>query len=748
MTIQSGAIVKFNFGTGMIVEGTLDANGTSGSAIIMTSDKDDSVGGDTDGDEGAPFRGSWNDIEIESTGSADFTWVNLRYGGDTSFFGVTSTIRVDGGGLTFNNGSLSESDGAGIRAVAADPTITSVDFTNNDGGGIRMDVDSNPAVTGGSFTGNGTNGIQVDGGALSVSGFWDDPDAVYRISGIVTVPDGLSLTVGPGQVVKSNLGISLQIEGDLVVNGTSVAPVTFTSDIDDSIGGDTNNDVDATTPFRGSWNDIEIESTGSADFTWVNLRYGGDTSFFGVTSTIQLDGGSLSFDNGSVIESNSAGIRAFGANAVITSVDFTNNDGGGIRMDVDSNPAVTGGSFTGNGTNGIQVDGGTLSVSGFWDDPDAVYRISGIVTVPDGLSLTVGPGQVVKSNLGISLQIEGDLVVNGTSVAPVTFTSDIDDSIGGDTNNDVDATTPFRGSWNDIEIESTGSADFTWVNLRYGGDTSFFGVTSTIQLDGGSLSFDNGSVIESNSAGIRAFGANAVITSVDFTNNDGGGIRMDVDSNPAVTGGSFTGNGTNGIQVDGGTLSVSGFWDDPDAVYRISGIVTVPDGLSLTVGPGQVVKSNLGISLQIEGDLVVNGTSVAPVTFTSDIDDSIGGDTNNDVDATTPFRGSWNDIEIESTGSADFTWVNLRYGGDTSFFGVTSTIQLDGGSLSFDNGSVIESNSAGIRAFGRQCGDHQRGFHQQRWWRHSDGRGLEPRGHRWVRSPATVPTAFRWMAVR
>ena len=103
---------------------------------------------------------------------------------------------------------------------------------------------------------------------------------MYRISGIVTVPDGLSLTVGPGQVVKSNLGISLQIEGDLVVNGTSVAPVTFTSDIDDSIGGDTNNDVDATTPFRGSWNDIEIESTGSADFTWVNLRYGGDTSFF------------------------------------------------------------------------------------------------------------------------------------------------------------------------------------------------------------------------------------------------------------------------------------------------------------------------------------------------------------------------------------------------------------------------------------------------------------------------------------
>ena len=51
---------------------------------------------------------------------------------------------------------------------------------------------------------------------------------------------------------------------------------------------------------------------------------------------------------------------------------------------------------TGNGLNGLGVDGGTLTKNGFWDDSDIVYITRGDITVPVGMHLTVGAGQIIK----------------------------------------------------------------------------------------------------------------------------------------------------------------------------------------------------------------------------------------------------------------------------------------------------------------------------------------------------------------
>jgi hypothetical protein len=60
LTIQAGAIVKFNYAVGLTIEGTLNASGTSSQPVILTSYRDDSAGGDIDG--GGASSGAKGDV--------------------------------------------------------------------------------------------------------------------------------------------------------------------------------------------------------------------------------------------------------------------------------------------------------------------------------------------------------------------------------------------------------------------------------------------------------------------------------------------------------------------------------------------------------------------------------------------------------------------------------------------------------------------------------------------------------------
>lgn len=398
LTLDKGIVLKAEEAATMSVAGEVIAEGTAEQPVLLTSVRDDSVDGDTNGDGSStkPARGDWIGVHFEAgtssaaPGRGVLDYMTLRYGGEGASCGLCG-----GGGpmLSFagpqakgptsgpselNHAVLEESERTALVSSGASPIVassrfenvpTAMEFTNGspevtgntikncdpgsaaiyqyvqsgtgavsitgnvvEGCGVAglgespvaataaIEVRGNASYNGATVEGKALSGNTVVGASKPISYYVDrtnssippditentlsenEVDALYvagRVEestawtnhGFVIVPEGgydiavapkAALTLNPGLVLKLHQeNASIEVEGELIAQGTASEPIAVTSLRDDTIGGDTNGDGSASAPAPGDWRSIDFlagtttQAPGRGTLEHVVARYGG-----------------------------------------------------------------------------------------------------------------------------------------------------------------------------------------------------------------------------------------------------------------------------------------------------------------------------------------------------------------------------------------------------------------------------------------------------------------------------------------
>ncbi len=296
LTIEAGAVIKFDKDAGIIAaSGTITANGTPSKPVIFTSWKDDTFGGDNNGDGNAtkPQKADWHWISFGKSSGNTLNYCKILYAGSGSVDVERALNMGDGANNLITNSVIAHTAGGATQSSAAldmarcphSCTATSNTFFDNGHPviiGVASDFDNsnvfhNPDNI--SQT-NLCNGIFVDCvDVTAANATWSNTEAAYVLGGWSGnswyMPTTVTRTLGDNVVLKfhsgTSVGFSLYIPAGLSqllnYNGTGVE---FTSYEDDSRKGDTNGDG-VSSGTVGSWEGIE--TAGPTWYKWSNIHY-------------------------------------------------------------------------------------------------------------------------------------------------------------------------------------------------------------------------------------------------------------------------------------------------------------------------------------------------------------------------------------------------------------------------------------------------------------------------------------------
>jgi len=177
--------------------------------------------------------------------------------------------------------------------------------------------------------------------AISQDTVWTVEESPYVVSSRgMTVDHDVTLTIEPGVIVKlqSNGFLNpggIHVFGALSVGSSDGDPVIITSYKDDSAGGDTNGDADATTPAAGDWvHALSFETGSSGTFDNVVVRYGGlDNCVYGCRYEGMIDSaGTVSIRHSTFTNAQYAPVRQIDGTLEVTDSTLSTSTYGFVQL--------------------------------------------------------------------------------------------------------------------------------------------------------------------------------------------------------------------------------------------------------------------------------------------------------------------------------------------------------------------------------------------------------------------------------
>ena len=491
LTIEPGVVVKFKQGKALYAgrigygSGDIWAVGTANKRIIFTSNRDDSIAGDSNGDGAntAPAKSDWEYLEFYSVTNSNnnkVQYCDIKYAERGINF-ETGTITADKCNISLNT------YGVYGYNTGVEPTVSNCNISNNTYGlyldrtSAATSLQSNlirdnnfgivcnivPTVNGNTIV-NNSKWDQVEGrfipynvclkGTVKSSNTWYSSLSPYIVIGDVVVDDPYHVTVQPGTTLKfDNQGWDILVKGKFTAVGNPAQRITFTSN--------------RLNPAKGDWDKITLlpgnaQYDNENKFQYCDIEY----SSYG----LYLDSSSPALIDHNNFTSNDHAMRVYGTSDPQTVTNNIFSDNRYTLYCTAHIPSLSTNTFANNVYNNVSL-GGYITSSGVWPLSESPYILHEDIYIYNSARITVQPGVTVKAHncrirVGRIGYGDGDFSAVGNATHRITFTSIKDDTIGGDTNGDGGNTAPQKGNWGGIYFYDVNNAvlnELHYCTIKY-----------------------------------------------------------------------------------------------------------------------------------------------------------------------------------------------------------------------------------------------------------------------------------------